>query len=156
MSDKKNKTAGGSPAAGHFFLRRQEKSNQKEGDPGLPPLRGSLDQPQASGAAQLALAGRTNPAPLRSSNSARLDLRLLATDRGGAQGMKSENLKLKNRVGNKLPTILRLIGNTIRFRYFSVVYKVQLVTESQTILAGSENDHELLLDTHFHVNKIHI
>ena len=34
--------AGGSPAASHFFLLRQRKSNQKEGDPGLPPLRGAL------------------------------------------------------------------------------------------------------------------
>ena len=38
----KIKTAGGSPAASHFFLLRQRKSNQKEGDPGLPPLRGTL------------------------------------------------------------------------------------------------------------------
>jgi len=77
-------------------LLRQRKSNQKEGDPGLPPLRGTLDQPQASGAAQLDLAGRTPRAPLRDSNSARLNLRLLASDRGGAQGMKSKNLNLKN------------------------------------------------------------
>ena len=62
------------------------KTNQKEGDPGLPPLRGSLDQPQASGAAQLALAGRTPRAPLRSSNSARLNLRSLAADRGNPAG----------------------------------------------------------------------
>jgi hypothetical protein len=83
-------TAGGRPAASHFFLLRQRKSNQKEGDPGLPPLRGTLDQPQASGAAQLDLAGRTPRAPLRDSNSARLNLRSLAADRGGAQGIKSE------------------------------------------------------------------
>jgi len=71
----------------------------------LPPLRGSLDQPQASGAAQLDLAGRTPRAPLRDSNSARLNLRLLAADRGGAQGKKSEDPKsLSRRVGNKLPT----------------------------------------------------
>jgi len=38
----KIKTVGGSPTASHFFLLRQRKSNQKEGDPGLPPLRGSL------------------------------------------------------------------------------------------------------------------
>ena len=56
----------------------------------MPPLRGTLDQPQASGAAQLDLAGRTPRAPLRDSNSARLNLRFLAADRGGAQGMKSE------------------------------------------------------------------
>jgi len=31
-------TAGGRPAASHFFLLRQRKSNQKEGDPGLPPF----------------------------------------------------------------------------------------------------------------------
>ena len=105
--------AGGRAAASHFFLLRQRKSNQKEGDPGLPPLRGTLDQPQANGAAQLDLAGRTPRTPLRDSNissdlagvvcqlsrmassfiSARLNLRLLATDRGGAQGMKNKNQK---------------------------------------------------------------
>jgi hypothetical protein len=97
----------------HFFLLRQRKSNQKEGDPGLPPLRGPLDQPQASGAAQLDLAGRTPRAPLRDSNitsdlaevlfqpsrmascfiSARLNLRSPAADRGGAQGKKSKTPK---------------------------------------------------------------
>jgi hypothetical protein len=111
----KIKTAGGSPAASHFFLLRQRKSNQKEGDPGLPPLRGTLDQPQASGAAQLDLAGRTPRAPLRDSNitsdlaevffqpsrmascfiSARLNLRSLAADRGGAQGKKIKIQSLK-------------------------------------------------------------
>jgi hypothetical protein len=29
---------GGSPTASHFFLLRQRKSNQKEGDPGFPPF----------------------------------------------------------------------------------------------------------------------
>src|SRR3989338_3375122 len=102
----KIKTAGGSPAASHFLLLRQKESNPRKGDPGLPPLRGTLDQPQASGAAQLDLAGRTPRAPLRDSNSARLNLRLLAADRGDAQGRKSENQKPKNRrVGNKLPTL---------------------------------------------------
>jgi hypothetical protein len=82
--------AGGRPAASYFLLLRQKENNQRKGDPGLPPLRGSLDQPQASGAAQLDLARRTPRAPLRDSNSARLNLRLLAADRGGAQGMKSK------------------------------------------------------------------
>src|SRR5665811_402634 len=115
-------TAGGSPAAitndlpsvvcwvsqmassfiSHFFLLRQRKSNQRKGDPGLPPLRGSLDQSQASGAAQLDLAGRTPRAPLRDSNSARLNLRFLASDRGGAQGMKSEKQNQK-KVGTMCP-----------------------------------------------------
>src|SRR3989338_4687769 len=67
MNDKNN-PAGGSPAASHFLLLRQKESNQRKGDPGLPPLRGSLDQPQVSGAAQLDLAGRTPRAPLRDSN----------------------------------------------------------------------------------------
>ena len=58
----KGKTAGGRPAASYFLLLRQKESNQRKCDPGLPPLRGSLDQPQASGAAQLDLVGRT-PAP---------------------------------------------------------------------------------------------
>src|SRR5450756_2548650 len=113
MNDRKQiNFAGGSPAASHFFLLRQRKSNQKEGDPGLPPLRGTLDQPQVSGAAQLDLAGRTPRAPLRDSNitsdlaevffqpsrmascfiSARLTLRPLVSDRGGAQG----NLAVRN------------------------------------------------------------
>jgi len=65
-----------------------KESSQRKGDPGLPPLRGTLDQSQASGAAQLDLAGRTPRAPLRDSNSARLNLRFLATDWGGAQGKK--------------------------------------------------------------------
>jgi hypothetical protein len=106
----KPNTVGGSPTASHFFLLRQRKSNQKEGDPGLPPLRGSLDISPTSGAAQLALAGHTPRAPLRSSNitsdlaevfiqpsrmassfiSARLNLRLLAKYRGGAQGRRSK------------------------------------------------------------------
>ena len=70
--------AGGCPAASHFLLLRQKESNQRKGDPGLPllrvllglqpltitayslrVLRGTLDQPQASGAAQLDLVGRT-------------------------------------------------------------------------------------------------
>jgi len=74
-------------------LLRQKESNQRKGDPGLPPLRGTLDQPQASGAAQLDLAGRTPRAPLRDSNSARLNLRFLAADRGGAQGKVNQKPK---------------------------------------------------------------
>jgi len=52
-------TAGGSPAASHFFLLRQRKSNQKEGDPGLPPLRGSLRCSTGQAAAELALRAQT-------------------------------------------------------------------------------------------------
>src|SRR5450756_2970461 len=103
MNDRKQiNFAGGSPAASHFFLLRQRKSNQKKGDPGLPPLRGSLDQPQASRAAQLDLAGRTPRAPLRDSNSARLNLRFLAADRGGAQGMKKRKSKIFKAYGGQL------------------------------------------------------
>jgi hypothetical protein len=70
----------------------------------LPPLRGSLDQPQASGAAQLDLAGRIPRVPLRDSNSARLNLRSLAADRGGAQGKKSKGPKsLSRKVGIGCP-----------------------------------------------------
>jgi hypothetical protein len=89
----KSNFAGGSPAASNFLLLRQKESNQRKGDPGLPPLRGSLDQPQASGAAQLDLTGRTPRAPLRDSNSARLNLRFLAADRGGAQGKEKQKPK---------------------------------------------------------------
>ena len=90
---KTNQHRRGSPAASYFLLLRQKESNQRKGDPGLPPLRGTLDQPQASGAAQLDLAGRTPRAPLRDSNSARLNLRSLASDQGGAQGKKCKSLK---------------------------------------------------------------
>ena len=108
----------------YFLLLRQKESNQRKGAPGLPPLRGSLDISPTSGAAQLALAGHTNRAPLRSSDitsdlaevffqpsrmascfiSARLHLRLLAKYRGGAQGMENENLKPRR--GHFVPTQL--------------------------------------------------
>ncbi|ADE11501.1 hypothetical protein Slit_1264 [Sideroxydans lithotrophicus ES-1] len=52
---------------------------------------GSLESLQTSGAAQLALAGHTKRAPPRSSNSARLNLRLFTAFRGGAQGMELQN-----------------------------------------------------------------
>jgi hypothetical protein len=51
--------AGGSPTASHFFLLRQRKSNQKEGDPGLPPLRGTLRCSTGQAAAELALSAQT-------------------------------------------------------------------------------------------------
>jgi hypothetical protein len=115
-----------------------------KGDPGLPPLRvllglqpltttayslrvlrGSLDQLQASGAAQLDLAGRTPRTPLRDSNitsdlaevffqpirmasyfiSARLNLRFLAADRGGAQGMKKRKPEAEKSSGHGVLTL---------------------------------------------------
>ncbi|MDO8292511.1 MAG: hypothetical protein Q7T29_06575 [Gallionella sp.] len=51
--------AGGSPTASHFLLLRQKESNQKEGDPGLPPLRGSLRCSTGQAAAELALRAQT-------------------------------------------------------------------------------------------------
>jgi len=67
-------------------LLRQRKSNQKEGDPGLPPLRGSLRCSTGQAAAELALRAQTvlaeppDQPPLL----------------GGAQGMKIkiQNLKI--------------------------------------------------------------
>ena len=67
------------------FLDLAKKCNRKKSPPVCRPS-GALDQPQASGAAQLALVRRTPRATLRSSNSARLPLRFLAADRSGAQG----------------------------------------------------------------------
>ena len=55
----KSNTVGGSPTASHFFLLRQRKSNQKEGDPGAPPLRGSLRCSTGQAAAELALRAQT-------------------------------------------------------------------------------------------------
>ena len=91
MNDHKpSNFAGGRPATDYLSCLAK-KGNPKK----VPPVRrpsGFLDQPQASGAAQLALTGHTNRAPLRSSDITRLNLRLLAADRGGAQG--NENLKV--------------------------------------------------------------
>ena len=52
-------TAGGSPAASHFLLLRQKESNQRKGDPGLPPLRGALRCSTGQAAAELALRAQT-------------------------------------------------------------------------------------------------
>ena len=60
----------------------------------MPPLRGSLDISQTSGAAQLALAGHTKRALPRSSNSARPNPRLFAKYRGGAQGKRKSRAVL--------------------------------------------------------------
>src|ERR1035438_7479015 len=86
----KLKSRGAAPHADHFLCAAKE-SNPRNAAPVSRPS-GSLDQPQASGAAQLDLARRTPRALLRDLNSARLNLRLLAPDRGGAQGMKSKTL----------------------------------------------------------------
>jgi len=48
-----------SSSISHFFLLRQRKSNQKEGDPGLPPLRGTLRCLTGQAAAELALRAQT-------------------------------------------------------------------------------------------------
>ena len=51
--------AGGSPAASNFLLLRQKESNQRKGDPGLPPLRGTLRCSISQAAAELALRAQT-------------------------------------------------------------------------------------------------
>ena len=88
-----NKTAGGRPATGPFLLCGQKKWAKEKAAPVCRPS-GSLDQPQASGAAQLDLARCTPRTLLRDSNSARPNLRPLVADRDGAQGKKSENQNL--------------------------------------------------------------
>ena len=55
----KTKTVGGSPTASHFLLLRQKESNPRKGDPGLPPLRGSLRCSTGQAAAELALRAQT-------------------------------------------------------------------------------------------------
>ena len=55
----KGKTAGGSPAAGHFLLLRQKESDPRKGDPSLPPLRGTLRCSTGQAAAELALRAQT-------------------------------------------------------------------------------------------------
>jgi hypothetical protein len=60
MKDKfKVNFAGGSPAASYFLLLRQKESNQRKGDPGLPPLRGSLRCSTGQATAELALRALT-------------------------------------------------------------------------------------------------
>jgi len=58
-STNKVNTAGGSPAASHFLLLRQKESDQRKGDPGLPPLRGTLRCSTGQAAAELALRAQT-------------------------------------------------------------------------------------------------
>jgi hypothetical protein len=79
MSDKKQLRRG-LPGSKLPSFASPKEGNRINRDPGLPPLRGTLDQPQVSGAAQLDLVGRTPRAPLRDSNSARLNLRSLAAN----------------------------------------------------------------------------
>jgi hypothetical protein len=55
----KDNFAGGSPAASYFLLLRQKESNQRKGDPGLPPLRGTLRCSASQAAAELALRAQT-------------------------------------------------------------------------------------------------
>ncbi len=52
-------TVGGCPTASYFLLLRQKESNQRKGDPGLPPLRGSLRCSTGQAAAELALRAQT-------------------------------------------------------------------------------------------------
>jgi hypothetical protein len=65
-----NNTVGGGPTASHFSCFAK-KSNPKKATPDSPSLRDSLRCSSGQAAAQLALAGHTPRAPLRSSNSAR-------------------------------------------------------------------------------------
>ena len=140
----KTNFVGGSPTASHFFLLRQRKSNQKEGDPGAPPLRGSLDISPTSGAAQLALAGHTKRAPLQSSNSARLNLRLFAKYRGGAQGKRNSRAVLCGHecprfflckyVGRFAPNIQKL--RVLIFRFFLPLFRHRVAEAGQGILTN--------------------
>jgi hypothetical protein len=43
----------------HFLLLRQKESDQRKGDPGLPPLRGTLRCSPGQAAAELALRAQT-------------------------------------------------------------------------------------------------
>jgi hypothetical protein len=94
-----------------FFCFAKKKVTKEKATPVCRPS-GSLDQLQASGAAQLALTGHTKRAPLRSSNSARLNLRSLAVDRGGAQGKKKIEPKIQNQREGQLVALLFPIKNT--------------------------------------------
>ena len=71
------KFAGGSPAAGYFFLCRQEKVTKKKATPVCRPS-GALSFERKSGAAQLAPQGSNSACPL---------LRFLFQNLGGAQGI---------------------------------------------------------------------
>jgi hypothetical protein len=82
----------------YFLLPRQNKVTKEKATPVCRPS-GSLDQPQASGAAQLDLAGRTPRAPLRDSNSARLNLHLLAPDLRRRSGVVKRKPKIVNPYG---------------------------------------------------------
>ena len=75
------KVAGGRPAAGYFFLRRQEKVTKKKAPP--------VCRPFGVPSVLQEKAGLRN-SPLRGSNSARPLLRFLIQNLGGAQGVFQE------------------------------------------------------------------
>ncbi|MDE2118746.1 MAG: hypothetical protein KGJ19_09150 [Betaproteobacteria bacterium] len=105
------------PGSKLLLLATPRRSNQEEGDPGLPPLRGALDQSQSSGAAQLALVRHTNrphcgARTVLAYTSARL--RLLF---GGAQGKQTSNLQ----ISMKIKIALHTAWYTEQFRYDTFV-----------------------------------
>jgi hypothetical protein len=95
-------TAGGSPAASHFFLRRQEKVTKKKATP-------VCRRCAVPCVARLVRRLRNSHDPLRvhvlkQSSPKSPDQPALL---GGAQGEEKRKSKPKIQVGNKLPTILR-------------------------------------------------
>ncbi len=80
MDSKQNRR--GLPDSKLLSFASPKESNQRKGDPGLPPLRGALAQPQTSGAAQLA---RSAARP-RAQTVLAEHHRSFTSERGGAQG----------------------------------------------------------------------
>ena len=78
--------AGGSPAASHFLLHGQEKVTKEKAAPLYCPS-GSLCCSPSRAAHQLALAGHTKRALLRTSNTVRLSP-VWAALLGGAEGLQ--------------------------------------------------------------------
>ena len=91
-------TAGGCPAASHFLLLRQKKVTKEKATP-------VCRRCAVPCVARLVRRLRNSRCALRQSSPKPPDQSALL---GGAQGEEKRKPKAENRVGNKLPTILRL------------------------------------------------
>jgi hypothetical protein len=89
----------GLPGSKLLSFASPKESSQRKGDPGLPPLRGPLRCSTGQAAAELALRAQTVLA----------EIPRLACATRRRTGDEVRKAKTENRVGNKLPTIVKAI-----------------------------------------------
>lgn len=121
MNDKKQNRRG-LPGSKFLSFASPNERNQRKGDPGLPPLRGTLDQSRTSGAAQLA---RSAARP-RAQTVLAQPHRSFVADRGGAQGIESQNHKPKtSKAGIARLAQLKNVADMAGSRDASIIVAIQ-------------------------------